>query len=98
MTPRTRKALAKRFNGCCVYCANRLGVKWTVDHVIPRRHGGSDFRWNLVPSCLRCNTSKGCGDPPRVQLRCARHIFDQLVALNYLRQVRVGEYALVGRA
>ncbi|NBR07971.1 MAG: HNH endonuclease [Planctomycetes bacterium] len=31
----------------------------TVDHIIPRRLGGTDEPDNLVASCTRCNYSKG---------------------------------------
>ena len=31
----------------------------TVDHVVPRAHGGSDELENLVLACSRCNSRKG---------------------------------------
>jgi 5-methylcytosine-specific restriction endonuclease McrA len=31
----------------------------TVDHVVPRRHGGTDTDINLVTSCSYCNAIKG---------------------------------------
>jgi hypothetical protein len=40
----------------CVYCG--AGAD-TVDHVIPRRAGGSDQPRNLVPACRSCNSKKG---------------------------------------
>jgi 5-methylcytosine-specific restriction endonuclease McrA len=43
-------------SGPCAYCGNPEPV--TVDHVIPRAHGGSGKRWNLVPACVPCNTQK----------------------------------------
>lgn len=33
-----------------------------VDHIIPRRHGGSDDRANLQALCYRCNGNKGARD------------------------------------
>lgn len=33
-----------------------------VDHIIPRRHGGSDDRSNLQALCWRCNANKGARD------------------------------------
>lgn len=29
-----------------------------MDHVIPRKHGGTDDVENLVPACAPCNQSK----------------------------------------
>lgn len=40
----------------CVYCG---GEADTVDHVVPRRAGGSDQPHNLVPACRSCNSRKG---------------------------------------
>jgi 5-methylcytosine-specific restriction endonuclease McrA len=40
----------------CVYCNGEDDM--TVDHVIPRRFGGSDFPSNLVPACRPCNSRK----------------------------------------
>jgi len=33
--------------------------RFSIDHVIPRRHGGDDSADNLAFSCLRCNLNKG---------------------------------------
>src|SRR4051812_40064094 len=33
-----------------------------VDHIIPRRHGGSDDHTNLQALCWRCNANKGARD------------------------------------
>lgn len=40
----------------CVYCGRSGG---TVDHLRPLVRGGDWSRWNLVPSCERCNRFKG---------------------------------------
>jgi 5-methylcytosine-specific restriction endonuclease McrA len=43
-------------SGTCVYC----GAEPThVDHVWALSRGGPHCAWNLVPSCARCNQSKG---------------------------------------
>jgi len=54
----SRKAILARDAYQCQYCGRR-GIKMTVDHVIPRRMGGT-FSWdNLVCACHACNAKKG---------------------------------------
>ena len=40
----------------CHYCGGPGG---TVDHVIPRIHGGRSVYENCVPACERCNVMRG---------------------------------------
>ena len=51
----------------CHYCGIRLHWngkhKLTADHVIPRSHGGTNRRKNLVASCYDCNQRKGSQMP-----------------------------------
>jgi 5-methylcytosine-specific restriction enzyme A len=61
--------LAVRDGGAmCHYC-----LQWgkiydlTVDHVIPRSHGGSDALANLVLACWPCNRAKGDLAPAEFQ-------------------------------
>ena len=34
----TRKKVEEKCKGRCAYCGEKLGKKWTVDHVIPQRN------------------------------------------------------------
>jgi len=44
----------------CVYCAAHLdGRTVTLDHVMPRAHGGQHDPGNVVPACGPCNRLKG---------------------------------------
>ena len=47
---------------CCEYCRvaqdERL-AKFQIDHIIPKKHGGSDENDNLALACLKCNGFKG---------------------------------------
>lgn len=39
----------------CFYCGCEGGA---VDHLTPRKLGGEDRLYNLVPCCIKCNSSK----------------------------------------
>jgi 5-methylcytosine-specific restriction endonuclease McrA len=55
VTPRDLKRLVARYRGLCAYCPN----PWKqFDHVIPLTRGGRHAIGNLLPACVRCNTSK----------------------------------------
>ena len=43
----------------CAYCGDDLGRSPTLDHVVPKVHGGLTVRSNMVACCLGCNSSKG---------------------------------------
>ena len=45
----------------CRYCGATADL--TIDHVVPRRHGGTDTAANLVVACRRCNGRKGGRTP-----------------------------------
>lgn len=44
-------------NDGCFYCQRYDGEYW--DHIIPKHLDGEDVIENLIPSCMRCNSSKG---------------------------------------
>lgn len=52
--------LRNRFHGKCIYCG---ADATTWDHIRPMYRGGSNFAWNLAPSCLTCNSRKQDRDP-----------------------------------
>jgi 5-methylcytosine-specific restriction endonuclease McrA len=45
----------------CYWCEREITEETGLhlDHVIPRCEGGGSHSDNLVPSCMRCNLSKG---------------------------------------
>jgi 5-methylcytosine-specific restriction endonuclease McrA len=51
----TREGVLRRDRNTCVYCGARAQ---TVDHVLPKSHGGSDHWINLVAACDACNGRK----------------------------------------
>lgn len=48
------------FGGCCAYCGKKSSrqVKLTKDHIVPVLMGGLTCRYNIVPVCHSCNSSK----------------------------------------
>ncbi|MEM1417010.1 MAG: HNH endonuclease, partial [Myxococcota bacterium] len=53
--------------GRCIHCGRHLAVPLespaastaTVEHILPRHHGGTDDLRNLAVACARCNSGKG---------------------------------------
>lgn len=58
----TRRLVAERANYACEYClAEDVGsfIGFEVDHIISRKHRGSNDATNLDYACPDCNRSKG---------------------------------------
>jgi hypothetical protein len=58
----SRDTVRVRYNLRCGYCRvseTHIGAKMTVDHFLPRIHGGDDSLDNLVYCCHACNEFKG---------------------------------------
>jgi 5-methylcytosine-specific restriction endonuclease McrA len=58
--------------GKCIHCNARLVVSLegesygaTVEHILPRTHGGTDDLENVALACARCNAKKGVHLDPR---------------------------------
>lgn len=63
----SRRNLMMRDKHTCQYCGTRTGPL-TIDHVIPRKKGGSDTWENLVIACIKCNLLKGNRTPEEAQM------------------------------
>lgn len=63
----TRKRIFKRDDYECCYCGSKRNL--TVDHVIPKSRGGSNYWDNLVTSCGRCNSNKDNKTPEEAGLK-----------------------------
>lgn len=55
-----RKTIKENWGNKCAYCGSTENL--TIDHVVPRSKGGSDFVTNVVCSCKDCNNDKGRTD------------------------------------
>lgn len=53
-----RERVLNRDSYCCQRCGQSEG-KMHVDHIVPKRLGGSDLPENLQTLCQYCNLSKG---------------------------------------
>jgi 5-methylcytosine-specific restriction endonuclease McrA len=55
------------WSGKCIHCNTRIVVTAlgeplgpvTIEHIVPRVHGGTDAPENLALACARCNFQKG---------------------------------------
>ncbi len=69
----SRKNLFKRDRYACQYCGVQPGPQeLTVDHVLPRSHGGRSTWENCVLACVACNTRKADRTPERAGMRLRR--------------------------
>jgi hypothetical protein len=56
------RQIRQRANGLCEYCRmpeSASKLKFTIDHVIARQHGGDESSENLALACGFCNRHKG---------------------------------------
>jgi len=57
-----RRLVWHRANGRCEYCRMRQEfdeLTFQIEHIIPRKHHGSDAGENLALACFACNNHKG---------------------------------------
>ena len=55
-----RKDIKEQWHYKCAYCGDKKHL--TMDHIVPRAKGGSDFTKNVVCCCHSCNQDKGHED------------------------------------
>jgi 5-methylcytosine-specific restriction endonuclease McrA len=60
LVPLTKGNVMQRDDHTCQYCGQRLPRReLTIDHVVPRAHGG-ETKWdNVITACRQCNGRKG---------------------------------------
>ncbi len=65
-----RRGVLARDGHCCQYCGRRFpSHQLSLDHVIPRSHGGPTTWENVVCACLKCNTKKGGRTPKEARMK-----------------------------
>jgi 5-methylcytosine-specific restriction endonuclease McrA len=81
MDARSRIAVRERAENRCEYCQKRQDesplIALQIEHVIPRKHGGTDDLDNLALACADCNRKKSSDlagiDPLTNELTCLFH-------------------------
>ncbi|MFE7318161.1 HNH endonuclease [Streptomyces sp. NPDC057555] len=68
----SRRGVLARDRHRCAYCGKRAT---TVDHVVPRSHGGRDTWLNTVASCAEDNHRKADRTPEQAGMRLLRRPF-----------------------
>ena len=70
----SRRNVFKRDRFTCQYCGLQPGTgELTIDHVLPRSHGGESTWENCVLACLNCNKRKADRIPQQANMRL-RHV------------------------
>ena len=52
-----RRKIKERWDYECAYCGSTKNL--TIDHIVPRAKGGTDFTKNCLCACHSCNQDKG---------------------------------------
>lgn len=88
-SPFVRELVQSRATGRCEYCLldqSDVGLPHEIDHVISRKHGGSESPENLAFACYLCNRFKGS------DIASLHPIKRGLVRLFHPRQDRWGDH------
>lgn len=55
-----KQKIREEWNHQCAYCGSKDNL--TIDHIVPRSRGGTDFTKNVVCCCNSCNHDKSHHD------------------------------------
>lgn len=67
--PVSRELLIHRDRHLCGYCGHKYSNRnLTLDHIVPRSKGGSDYWTNIVSACSSCNTRKRDRTPEQARM------------------------------
>ena len=69
----TRRNIYARDSNRCQYCGKRFATsELSLDHVVPRSHGGVSSWANIVCCCVKCNVRKGGRTPYEARMKLVR--------------------------
>lgn len=86
----TKREVLRRDEFTCQYCGQRFSYL-TIDHVFPRRLGGSHSWDNLVAACTQCNHRKGGRTLEQVQMHLMRLPMEPTASAMYLFSRHLGD-------
>lgn len=103
---RLDRLVRERAGARCEYCRlpqEVILIRFQIDHIIARQHGGKSVLENLALACLRCNLNKGTNlasvDPDTNRLTPLFHPRRDEWSLNFSWQgARIHGLTPVGRA
>ena len=73
--PQKRVEILKREDYKCFYCLRELQRDdFYLDHLVPRTHGGQNYKSDLVASCRTCNTKKNALESEKFLLQNYRKV------------------------
>jgi 5-methylcytosine-specific restriction endonuclease McrA len=86
----SRRNIFKRDRYTCQYCGAQPGTEeLSIDHVVPRSHGGASTWDNCVLACITCNKNKADRTPDqahmRLRTRPVRPTWKPLYAEHHMR-------------
>lgn len=72
------------FNNTCAYCGNSFSedTSMNLDHILPIAKRGGTTKENIIPSCARCNQSKGAKYLGHWYIHQPFYSLDRLVKIN----------------
>lgn len=69
----SRRNIFKRDHNTCQYCGAQPGSEeLTIDHVVPRSHGGVSSWENCVLACVACNKRKADRTPEQARMHLCK--------------------------
>lgn len=79
--PFSRRNILIRDAHVCQYCGREFSSgELTMDHIIPKAHGGGNEWTNVVACCRACNMRKGDRTPREASMRLMRRPFKPTIA------------------
>lgn len=81
--PLSKREILRRDNYTCQYCGRKT-YTLTLDHVVPRRLGGSHTWENLVAACPACNRRKGGDTLEKINMPLLRQPHEPKPSAVYL--------------
>lgn len=94
-----RRGIYDRDNNTCQYCGKRFPTsELSIEHVNPRRLGGTSTWENCVIACVKCNLKKGGRTPEQAGMKLLRKPVKPPLTFPYRRYKCKSWEAILGAA